>query len=63
VVTIEGANLKKATQVSFDGTAAKMKTDTATQIVVTVPAGAKSGKVTVTTKTGTVTSPESFTVT
>ena len=63
VVTIEGANLKKATQVSFDGTAAKMKTDTANQIVVTVPAGAKSGKVTVTTKTGTATSPESFTVT
>ncbi|HYA69233.1 MAG TPA: IPT/TIG domain-containing protein, partial [Acidimicrobiales bacterium] len=62
-VTIQGANLKKATRVSFNGTTAKIDSDNATQIVVTVPAGAKSGTITVTTKAGSTTSPETFTVT
>jgi hypothetical protein len=61
-VTIRGANLAKA-QVSFNGVAAKMKSDTATRIIVTVPTGAKSGTITVTTKMGSATSTQSFTVT
>ena len=62
-VTITGANLAHA-QVSFDGTAAKIKSDSAKRIVVIVPTGAKSGTITVTTKkAGSATSTQSFTVT
>jgi hypothetical protein len=37
--------------------------DTATQIVTTVPAGATTGRITVTTTAGTATSSKTFTVT
>jgi len=63
-VTISGANLTSATQVSFDGTVAVIKSDSAKRVVVTVPTGARSGTITVTTrKAGGATSTQSFTVT
>jgi streptogramin lyase len=62
-VTITGTNLSGATAVAFDGTAAAIVSVSAHQIVVTVPAGATSGPVTVTTPVGTATSTSSFTVT
>jgi uncharacterized repeat protein (TIGR03803 family) len=52
-VTILGTSLKGATKVSFDGTAATFKVVSATEITTTVPSGAKSGTVTVTTSDGT----------
>jgi uncharacterized repeat protein (TIGR03803 family) len=52
-VTILGTNLKGATAVSFDGTAATFKVVSATEITATVPSGATSGTVTVTTSSGT----------
>jgi len=61
-VTITGVNLTHA-RVTVSGTAAKIKGDNAERIVVLVPTGAKSGAITVTTKAGSVTSAQSFTVT
>jgi uncharacterized repeat protein (TIGR03803 family) len=52
-VTILGTNLKGATKVSFNGTAATFKVVSATEITTTVPNGATSGTVTVTTAGGT----------
>jgi uncharacterized repeat protein (TIGR03803 family) len=52
-VTILGTNLTGATAVSFDGTAATFKVVSATEITTTVPSGASSGTVTVTTSGGT----------
>jgi len=52
-VTILGTNLKGATGVSFNGTAATFKVVSASEITTTVPAGATSGTVTVTTSGGT----------
>jgi streptogramin lyase len=52
-VTITGLNLSGATKVSFGGTAATIVTDTATQIVTTVPTGAHTGPILVTTAAGT----------
>ncbi|WP_426062320.1 IPT/TIG domain-containing protein, partial [Hymenobacter sp. B1770] len=53
-VTLSGANLSGATGVSFNGTAqTTIGSNTATSLVVAVPAGATSGNVTVTTPTGT----------
>ena len=51
-VTILGTNLTGATAVSFDGTAATFKVVSPTEITTTVPTGAKSGTVTVTTSVG-----------
>jgi uncharacterized protein (TIGR03437 family) len=62
-VTITGQNLSSATKVAFDGTPATIVSDTATQIVTTVPSGAATGAITVTTPAGTATSQASFTVT
>jgi len=61
-VTITGQNLSNATKVAFDGTPAAVVSDTATQVVTKVPAGAATGPVTVTTPVGTATSHASFTV-
>lgn len=61
-VTILGAHLKHAT-VSFNGMRAMLVTDAGKKIVATVPAGATTGKITVTTPGGTVMSATSFTVT
>jgi hypothetical protein len=64
IVTITGANLGNATGVSFGGTAAITFTiNSGTQITATVPLGATSGKISVTTPGGTVQSSSSFTVT
>jgi uncharacterized repeat protein (TIGR03803 family) len=62
-VTILGTNLTGATSVSFDGTAATFKVVSATEITTTVPTGAKTGKVTVTTPAGTLSSNVTFRVT
>jgi uncharacterized protein (TIGR03437 family) len=62
-VTITGQNLSRATQVAFNGTPATIVSDTATQIVTTVPAGATTGHISVTTRAGTATSTRTFTVT
>lgn len=62
-VTIKGTNLKGATSVSFDGTAATILTDSATKITVDVPSGAKSGQIKVVTAFGTATSKSKFKVT
>jgi hypothetical protein len=62
-VTITGKNLAGATQVAFNGTKAKIVSDTATQIIVKVKSGSTTGQITVTTPAGTATSKGSFSVT
>jgi photosystem II stability/assembly factor-like uncharacterized protein len=63
-VTIDGSNLLGATRVKFNGTAAKILRDTATEITTKVPVGATTGKITVKTSPGgTATSTRSFRVT
>jgi hypothetical protein len=53
-VTISGTNLSSATSVSFNGTnQPTIASNTATSLVVAVPAGATTGNVTVTTANGT----------
>ena len=59
-VGILGTNLKGATAVSFNGTAAKFSVVGKSVIVATVPAGATTGFVTVATPTGTLTSNVAF---
>ena len=63
LVTITGTNLANATSVKFNGAAAVIKSKTATQVVATVPTGATTGTITVTTSNGTATSKTAFTVT
>jgi plastocyanin len=62
-VTITGKNLALATAVTFNGTAAVITSDTATKIVVKVPAGATTGKIEVTDAGGTAMSASVFKVT
>ena len=63
-VTLTGTNFSGATAVAFHGTAATSFTVvSATQITATVPAGATTGTISVTTAGGTATSAASFTVT
>jgi hypothetical protein len=62
-VTISGTSFSGATVVAFNGTAAGYTVDSATQITATVPPGASSGPIAVTTPGGTATSATSFTVT
>src|SRR5439155_18069877 len=63
-VTITGSNFTGSTVVAFNGTAATNFTvDLDTQITVTVPSGATSGKVSVTNPGGTVQSATDFVVT
>ncbi len=63
VVTVTGSNLAGASAVKFNGRAAKVSSDTATQIRATLPNGATTGKISVTTPGGTATSASSFAVT
>ncbi|GAA4384167.1 IPT/TIG domain-containing protein [Hymenobacter koreensis] len=64
VVTITGTDFNGATAVAFNGTAATTFSVTnATTISATVPAGATTGSIAVTTPSGTGTSAASFTVT
>jgi hypothetical protein len=62
-VTISGTNFTRASAVAFNGSSAAFTVTSSTQITATVPSGATSGPVTVTTAGGTATSPSSFTVT
>jgi hypothetical protein len=61
-VAISGTNLAGATEVSINGVAAVIVSDTADEIVVKVPRGATTGPVTVTTPAGTATSASSLKV-
>ncbi len=61
-VTINGANLTGATAVSFNGTAASVTVVSATKITTTVPAGATTGTISVTSAGGSGSSPGVFVV-
>lgn len=61
-VALLGTNLAGATAVRFNGTAATIGNVTSTRIETTVPVGATSGRITVTTPAATLTSNGSFTV-
>lgn len=61
-VTILGTELTGATSVMFNGTAAKFTAISASEITATVPKGATTGKVTVTTSGGVLSSNLAFTV-
>jgi uncharacterized repeat protein (TIGR03803 family) len=61
-VNVLGGSLMGTTAVSFNGTAAGFKVVSSTEITTTVPVGATSGFVTVTTPTGTLTSNVPFLV-
>jgi hypothetical protein len=62
-VTLTGSFLADSTAVTFNGAAATFTVDSDTQITATVPTGASSGTIAVTTAAGTATSATSFTVT
>ncbi|MCC2547141.1 IPT/TIG domain-containing protein [Hymenobacter sp. BT175] len=62
-VTISGSDFAGATSVAFNGTSASFTVNSAgTQITTSVPSGATSGTISVTTPGGTATSSASFTV-
>ena len=61
-VTITGAGFAGATAVTFNGAAATFTVDSGTQISATVPPGATSGPIAVTTSGGTGSSAQSFEV-
>ncbi len=63
VVAITGTNLLGVSAVKFNGTTATFTTSTATSVSATVPTGATTGKITVTTPGGTATSLTDYTVT
>jgi VCBS repeat-containing protein len=62
-VTIKGTTLGGATQVTFDGIPAMIVSNTATEVVAVVPAGARNGQITVTTAEGKATTKDQFRVT
>ena len=62
-VTITGTSLLQTTGVSFTGAKATSFTvNSDSQVTVTVPAGARTGKISITTKGGKATSTKKFTV-
>jgi hypothetical protein len=61
-VTITGTNFTGTTDVRFNGVSATFTVVTSTQITATVPAGATTGPITVTTPDGTATSGTNFVV-
>ena len=63
VVTITGVSLKQTTKVTFGGMNASFAVVNDTTVTATVPTGAATGKIKITTKGGTATSATSFTVT
>jgi len=63
LVTISGSGLAGATKVTVGGKTAAFKVVNDSEITATVPTGAKTGKIVVTTPGGTATSKTSFTVT
>jgi hypothetical protein len=62
-VTINGTNFTGTTSVKFNGTAAHFTVNSSTRITATVPVGATTGPISLTTPNGTGTSSNSFTVT
>jgi hypothetical protein len=62
VVTFNGTGLNQTTKVTIDKIAASFTVVSDSEITVTVPTGAATGKIVVTTKGGSVTSTTSFTV-
>jgi hypothetical protein len=61
-VDIQGTNFTGATRVTFNGASdSSFAVNSATDITAHVPAGATTGPITVTTPSGTATSPDSFT--
>src|SRR6185436_6066013 len=62
-VTITGTNFTGATAVSFGGKAATFTVNNSGTVTTSVPFGAATGPITVTTLDGTATSAASFTVT
>jgi hypothetical protein len=62
-VTITGSNLTGATAVKFSGASASFVVNSDAQITATVPAGASTGPISVTTPGGTATTSASYTVT
>jgi hypothetical protein len=61
-VTLTGTAFTQATKVTFNGKSASFTVNSDTQITATVPTGATTGKIAVTTKGGSATSTTSFTV-
>ena len=61
-VTITGTEFSSATAVAFNGIPAAFTVDSGTQIRATVPAGATTGKISITNADGTGLSPANFTV-
>lgn len=62
LVTINGTGLTQATKVTFNGKSASFTVVSDIEITATVPTGATTGKIVVTTKGGTATSATTFTV-
>jgi hypothetical protein len=63
-VVIKGTSLSQASVVTFGGVkATTFNVDSDSQVTATVPAGAKTGKIGITTKGGRATSSKTFTVT
>jgi hypothetical protein len=62
-VTIRGVSLTQTSKVTFGGVSASFTVNSDTEITATVPTGAKTGKIKVTTLGGTATSKTNFTVT
>lgn len=62
IVSITGTNFTGASAVKFNGTVSQFQVISATQINATIPPGATTGKITVTTPGGTTTSTGTFTV-
>src|SRR5207244_1925630 len=61
-VTITGTNFTGATAVTFNGLTASFSVNSSTSIAATVPSGATTGPIRVTTLGGTATSASNFTV-
>ncbi len=62
-VVILGTNLNDATSVTFNGTAAAFTLVSSSEITATVPAGATTGRIVVTTPSGVLTSNKNFRIT
>lgn len=62
LITITGTAFTQATKVAFAGRSAAFTVNSDTQITATVPTGATTGKISVTTKGGSASSATSFTV-